>query len=493
MYSMDKRNPMLGLGLTTAMAAVLLTGCAGNAAPSANVSAAQAQAAIASGEATAAIQSAEAAVAADPRNASHRMTLGNAYLEAGRFASASTSFEDAMALGENSPRAALSLALALTGQARYREAAGVLGEWETAIAASDLGLAFALAGEPERGVHILTNAIRGGDNTVKSRQNLAYAYAVAGRWREARMMVAQDVPAHEVGARMEEWAQLSGPHAYSARVAGLLGVPANVRDNGQPVHLALVNSPSASQLAFEAAAPAAAPAMDSETGELAALDNAPMSVPATTSELPSVGTPAPQGGSFASAFGSTSSPLAVRAPDARYASEPVVQTTPGSTPSAFAPPPAAAPTAAPRIPAIAQPALATSRPAAAPRAAAPAPAPRSAAPRAAAPAVAAAPAPVDDPTHLVQLGSFSSEAGAQRAWNIYVSRYPELADREMVITQAVVRGRNYWRVSAGGFDRSTSRAMCSRVDALNGEGCISWAANRPLPGAIDNGIRLARR
>ncbi|MBH5323427.1 SPOR domain-containing protein [Aurantiacibacter sediminis] len=491
MYSPDKRNSTLGLGLTTAMAAVLLTGCAGNAAPSANVSAAQAQAAIANGEATAAIQSAEAAVAADPRNAAYRMTLGNAYLEAGRFASASTSFEDAMALGENSPRAALSLALALTGQARYREAAGVLNEWETAIAVSDLGLAFALAGEPERGVHILTNAIRGGDNTVKSRQNLAYAYAVAGRWREARMMVAQDVPAHEVGARMEEWAQLSGPHAYSARVASLLGVPANARDNGQPVHLALVNSPSASQLAFEAAAPAAAPAMDSETGELAALDDAPMSVPATTSELPSVGSPAPQGGSFASAFGGTSSPLAVREPDARYASEAVVQTVPGSAPSAFAPPPAAAPTAAPRIPAIAQPALVPSRPAAEERAAAPAP--RAAAPRAAAPAVAAAPAPIDDPTHLVQLGSFSSEAGAQRAWNIYVSRYPELADREMVITQAVVRGRNYWRVSAGGFDRSTSRAMCSRVDAANGDGCISWAASSPLPGAIDNGIRLARR
>lgn len=93
----------------------------------------------------------------------------------------------------------------------------------------------------------------------------------------------------------------------------------------------------------------------------------------------------------------------------------------------------------------------------------------------------------------MQLGSFLSEAGAQRAWGIYVDRYPELANREPVITQAVVNGRNYWRVSAGGFDNASSRAMCNRVDASNGEGCISWAANSPLPGAIDTGVRLARR
>jgi SPOR domain len=93
----------------------------------------------------------------------------------------------------------------------------------------------------------------------------------------------------------------------------------------------------------------------------------------------------------------------------------------------------------------------------------------------------------------VQLGSFSTEAGARRAWSIYTSRYPELAGHEMVITEAVVRGRHYYRVSAGGFDRSASRAMCSRVDSANGDGCITWAAASPLPGAVDNGIRLARR
>ncbi|MGB3165798.1 MAG: tetratricopeptide repeat protein, partial [Alteraurantiacibacter sp.] len=233
---MHKRYPIHAFGLTTAMAAVILSGCATNSAPTANVSAAQATQAMANGQHSRAVQAAEAAVAADPRNATYRMVLGNAYLEAGRFGSAATSFEDAMALGENSPRAALSLALALTGQARYSEASALLRMWEGEIAASDLGLAFALAGEPDRGIHLLSNAIRGGDSSVKSRQNLAYAYAVAGRWREARMMAAQDVPAHEVGTRMAEWAQLSHSNAYQARIAGLLGVPGNVRDAGQPVH-----------------------------------------------------------------------------------------------------------------------------------------------------------------------------------------------------------------------------------------------------------------
>ena len=477
MYGREKRNPTIALGMTTAMAAVMLSGCAGQMPTRANVASTQA------GEFTASpqVQAAEAAVAAEPQNAAHRMRLANAYLDAGRFAAASQTFEDAMALGENSPRAALSLALSMTGQARYAEAASLLSDWEGEIAASDVGLAFALAGQPERGIHILTNAIRGGDNTVKTRQNLAYAYAVAGRWREARMMAAQDVPAHEVGERMGEWAQMTASDAYQARVASLLGVPANVRDLGQPVHLALNPAPAAPQYA--------------------AAETPRMAVPATGAELPPVGAPAvtdnryaaaapqarPAGNGFASAFeGST--PAA--APSRTALAQASVQQT---APAAAAAPALAPLDDAPRsTEAAPAPVAAVQRATTASEAS---PAPRRAA-RAATPAIARSVidrAPSDNPTHLVQLGSFSSEAGARRAWSIYQARYPELADREMVITQAVVRGRNYWRVSAGGFDRASSRAMCGRVAASNGDGCISWAANSPLPGAIDTGVRLARR
>ena len=135
MYRKDTRNPMIGLGISTAMAAVLLTGCAGSPAPRAAVAAADAQQAMQRGHTSEAIQQAELAVTAEPRNATYRQLLGNAYLEEGRFASASTTFQDAMALGDNSPRAALSLALALTGEGRFAEASSLLRDWEGEIAA----------------------------------------------------------------------------------------------------------------------------------------------------------------------------------------------------------------------------------------------------------------------------------------------------------------------------------------------------------------------
>src|SRR3546814_5430574 len=54
-------------------------------------------------------------------------------------------------------------------------------------------------------------------------------------------------------------------------------------------------------------------------------------------------------------------------------------------------------------------------------------------------------------THLVQLGSFSSRANAERASEIYQKRYPQLDGRDMVITQAQVNGKTYFRVAAAGF------------------------------------------
>jgi hypothetical protein len=97
-----------------------------------------------------------------------------------------------------------------------------------------------------------------------------------------------------------------------------------------------------------------------------------------------------------------------------------------------------------------------------------------------------------DGTHLVQLGSFSTEQGARRAWTIYQNRYPELAGHRMVISEAVVHGKHYWRVSAAGFAQSGAAAMCGKVKS-SGQGCFAYAEGRPLPGAIDTGTRLAQR
>ena len=462
MLSKDTSKKKVLLGLSSAMAALALAGCAANSAPRADVSAAGAHHALAQGQHHEAVQHAEAAVLADPRNAAYRVTLGDAYLEAGRFASAETAFDEAMTLGENSPRVALSLALALSGQAKYSESAALLSAWEGMIAPADIGLALALAGRAERGIHIMSNAIRAGENTAKMRQNLAYAYAVAGQWREARLMAQQDIPADQVGERMAEWASMTSAQAYQYRVANLLNVPAGVSDPGRPVHLALANNPSLEQLADEAAMGAELAALDAAAPVLGTAAAAPLSDVAVVAE------PGRAPG-FADSF-------------AEIARSPV----PASDAAQIAP--SVVPAASPARPATtaryaslpaAQPARAVAQPAAA------APARRTASSPSASSST--------NSTHLVQLGSFSSERGALRAWDIYVARYPELADQKMVITQAVVNGKRHWRVSAGDYNRLASRAMCSRVNSRSSDGCITWAYARPLPGAVDNGLRLARR
>ena len=473
--SMTEKTTRIGrFGVSTALAAVLLAGCAANPAPRADVSAAEAAQALAMGERSEAIVHAEAAVAADPYSGAFRTLLGNAYLDAGRFASAEMAYSEAMELGENSPRVALSLALSLSAQAKYYEANALLNAWEGMIAPADIGLAYTLAGQPQRGIHIMTNAIRAGENTVKMRQNLAYAYAADGRWRDARVMVSQDVPAGEVGARMAEWASMAQAEAYQHRIASLLQVPVAPHDPGRPVHLALANNPTPDQLAAQA--------VEEAPVELAALEApAPQPVRAATApvmaELPPVSEPAPRYASlaeapapktsaerqaaaeqreafdaeFAAAFAPTDpvreTLASVTTDTVRYISDPVVQNVPATKRSA------------------------------------------SAAPR----PVVANSSNSSDGTHLVQLGSFLSERAAIRAWDVYQSRYPELAAHQMVITEAVVNGRRYFRVSAAGYDRSASRAMCNRVNRNGGDGCISWAAAQPLPGAIDTGVRLARR
>ena len=269
-------NRAARLAISTALAAGVLTGCTvGGAHPDKYAS--SAQTALAKGTTTAAIDNAEKAVLADPRNAAYRVLLGNAYLKAGRFESARQAYDESMELGEDSSRTALSLALADIALGLHAEAVDTLNSYRDSIAASDYGLALALAGQPQQGAQILSQALRNGENTAKVRQNLALAYALSGQWREARTMAAQDVPADQLGERMEQWAMMGYSEHTRDRVAALLGVPLR-GDTGQPQSLALANFPAAEQLAAEAATraePAAAPALaEAAVKELPATDTA---------------------------------------------------------------------------------------------------------------------------------------------------------------------------------------------------------------------------
>ncbi|WP_313435888.1 SPOR domain-containing protein [Novosphingobium sp.] len=241
-----------GLALCTAMGAVLLVSCAGQA-PFARSGAPASSVGVVEKD----ILRAEQRVARSPRDASARAALAQGYLAAGRFDSAATTFEDAISLGDQSPRTGLSTALAYIGAGREAEAMAVLRRFQNRIPGSDYGLAVALAGSAAVGVDILTNVVRGGENTPKARQNLAYAYALDGRWREARLIASQDVPADQLDARLSDWASAARPDQSRARIAGLIGAPLR-SDPGQPIMLALNPAPVVPQMAkAETRAPAA--------------------------------------------------------------------------------------------------------------------------------------------------------------------------------------------------------------------------------------------
>ncbi|QDH34062.1 tetratricopeptide repeat protein [Porphyrobacter sp. YT40] len=455
----SKLAPRFALVVTTAIAGLAMASISAEAAPRADKSFAEAQNALAKGQVDKAIAHAEAAVSADPRNPGYRALLGAAYLEAGRFQSAATSFNDAMELGDSNPRTVLSFALASIALGDSGAAVSMLDANSQVIDPADMGLALALAGQPERGVHVLVNAVRGADQvTPKLRQNLAYAYALAGNWRAARVMAAEDVPADQLEARMASWAAMSAPELYQQRIASLLGVRARA-DGGQPQNLALVNFPAADTMMAAAEA-----TVDEAPVELAAAPApAPVAVPAPVRAPTST---------FAQAFEApeTSAPVAapVSTGGIRYVSNPVVQELPASAVSR-------APT---RV-----------------AAAAPSPAAK-ASPKSSQRRMVTAAAPdMSDKsagTHLIQLGSYDSKVEAERGWTVLKSKFPQLKDHKPVITQAVVNGRTFWRVAADGFGPKSARSMCGTVKSA-GRGCFAYAATTPPAGAVKRDVQVASR
>ena len=438
-YSKPSFRQVARFCVTSALAAVLLSGCSAGG-PHPSKIAANAQSALSKGSPDKAIALAEQAVLADPRNAAYRTLLGTAYLRAGRFEAARQAYDEAMQLGEDSGKSALSLALSDIALGRTADAADTLNTYRDTIPASDYGLAMAMAGQTQTGVAALTDALRHGENTPKVRQNLAYAYALDGSWREAKLMTQQDVPADKVNARLQSWAAMASPEDTRRRVATLIGAPLRT-DSGQPTALALANFPAASQLADEAAGKA------SDQTAATAADKA------------------------TDADGSALAKAAVAALPA-------------------------APAAAPQ-PSLAD---ASSVPAKAQLAAIDLPPSNAAAHFAGAPRMISTPvvqpvsASAQHGSHLVQLGAFSSAEGAQRAWRHFSARQPGLGSYRSQITQVTVKGRTFWRVQAAGFSGfALARQMCQSVKAKGGA-CLVMAEPRTMtPQGRPAATRMAQR
>lgn len=551
------KTRFVSLVLTTALASTALAGCTGKVAPEAAYSAAKAEAALEKGKSSKAVQHAEAAVLASPRDAESRALLGFAYIEAGRFQSAAATLGDAVELGDTSQRTVVSYALAQVASGQGNSALKTLDKYESQLDPADFGLAVALAGRPYQGVHVLGNVLRSGRNDVKVRQNLAYAFALQGDWRSARLLAAQDVGADQVGQRMAEWAQTAAPGQEAQRIAALLDVPV-AADAGQPAGLALANHPSVPMMAAEAAT------QNAKTKAVAAVATKPASKPAVAKSTVAKAKPA-----VVKAKPAAGQPVIARAklPEAKPAAKMPVKkasvtktaakpapvkiaelkeptkaspvfkartTKAVATKPAVAKAPATKSKVAPRV-AAAKP-TPTFKPAAAKKAAPTkkvAPAKKAvviaekdgrkfvkrevvqhvaaAKPTVAAhtPKVASAQKPVTKPAskpaakpvqkvaqkdggYRVQLGSYFSMSDAQAAWKVFLKRHPELDGSQKVITKAKVKGKMYYRVAAGGFAKDAAQTMCSQVKK-GGAGCIAYAANNPLPGTIDNNVRVASR
>lgn len=474
MASGTKINRALALKLaaSTILVGSVLVSCSahgGGARPQSLSS--SAQKALASGKTDKALEKAEAAVALDPRNADLRKTLAQAYLANGRFASARQSLDDALALGDASARTVISLALMHVAEGRTNAAQALLQEHKDSIPAGDYGLALALAGDTKTGVEILGQLIRSGENTAKVRQNLAFAYALDGRWREAQIMAGQDLDPQVAQDRIAEWARIAHPDAHAQRVASVLGVTPVAGDPGQPVMLALSATPAMAEVATEigqqamASAPAAGPIelppVQDAPMELAGVESAPVPAsepaPVMAEAAPAVA-PAPSGAIVAPLLTAREivQPLpasyrrkAVRKlrPEQVAARQMIVEKQ--KVEVAAAPAPKPAPVAKP-----------------APAKAAPAPAVFQ----------KASFSPVSNGAFAVQLGVFSSAANANRAWAGYSARHKDLAAFSKVAVPTTVGARTLHRLTANGFaDEKSARAMCAQVRSIGGECIIARA------------------
>lgn len=407
------------------------------------------------GDSAAALVAAETAVAADPANAGYRAQLGHAYFAAGRFTSAQTAFEDAMALGADDGGTAVSRALALSANGRINEAVAVLDDHRGRIIESDYGLALALAGQPERAIMVLTRAAREEGANAQTRQNLAFAHAMTGRWLEAKLIAAQDMSIANLDARMTEWAALVQSPTPGQLVAGLMGVTPTA-DAGLPVRLALLDGPDA-QLAL------AREAVTDMVSYNAATDSPMAASDAALAELsPIEYTPAQP----------------ILAPEVAAEEEPYKQAVAELLALVDAPKPVAA----------------QSRVLEQVAAAAPAAAPKVALPK---PVKAAAKSVLDSRSGwAVQLGAFSTEAAARQAWTTYGKRFAALDGLPATSHQAVVGGKNYFRLTANGLGtRQAAASLCGAIKRsggacfvrnLSGREDVRWASR-------DSGRKLAAR
>ncbi len=425
---------------------------------------AKAQDAVQKGEYAKGLDFAERAVELSPRDVGYRMILADLYLKNGRFQSAEATFADVQQLDPGNARAAFSIALARIALGRPAGAVAELDRIAETASPADIGLAYALAGEPGRAIELLEPAARSPGVTGRTRQNLALSYALAGEWDKARIIAAQDLSPADLASRMQQWAALAQPGGGAIQVAALLGVtPAE--DSGQPVRLALAPAQPAGT-AFATAGPLPEPAAETITATGPALAQAeiapeppvfteaepaarPEPVRMAATDLPQWVDERAAAEAAASAPAGETRPLYAQAVEALVTPQPSVMT-PGRT---IAP-------AAPRFEAPRRRALAS---------------------------VESGPG-----RFAVQLGAYSSSTSVERAWAQMLKRFG-VSDLTPLSTTVVVPGRGtFHRLSVAGFESREAAGRTCRsikakggacfVRAVAGDAPVRWAARYATSG-----------
>lgn len=401
---------------------------------------AKAEAAIRANDYAKALPFAEQAVALSPRDVAYRMVLADLYVKNGRFQSAETTYGDVLALNPDNHRAAMSRALAQIAQGKKIEALGTLDRLAAVARAGDVGLAYALAGQPQRAVDILENAARADGADARTRQNLALSYALAGNWQKARVIAAQDMSAADVGTRMEQWAAFAQPATSYDQVASLLGVhPA--ADAGQPVQLALapvVSDGTALAAATPEPQPAPVAVAEQAAAVPAAAPPAEIVAEAVQAPAPAVATPAEVKYAAAAETLVKPEPAVIAAPAAPY--KVLVH--------AFA---------SPEKPKVRLASANLPKPSLAPS------------------------------KFVVQLGAFSKEASIDHAWAQAQARYG-LGGDEMALTTTIdMPGKGMLhRLSVSGFStRGDASRLCASIQAKGGSCFVrATAGDAPVQWAM---------
>ena len=213
------------------------------------------------------VRFAEDAVELAPMSVEARELLARSYLSDGRLTSADAAYRDLLALVPGDGGATLNLALVRVALGDGEGARALLNGGELPVA--DKGLGLVLAGDVTGGGRLLEAAARADGADGRVRQNLAFAYAMAGDWQHARVVASQDLDPATVHQRIGEWAQVARPTNSWDQVAYLLNIKP-VEDAGQPAKLALNRAALPQDVEPQAIALADDPAPDSAAGVLAA-------------------------------------------------------------------------------------------------------------------------------------------------------------------------------------------------------------------------------